>query len=347
MTLVSRFEADLLRLLHALLGRAPIEGVVSILEARRDRPACLGRPTLGLIGDALVKGYVHRLARLGGWHRDRFLRDGRAVSGRLWERSEPEALAPRFSGQALRFLLALACDRPGDPVPGLRAGAMTVADRVFVVLAYESLRSTSFAGDVLRLPALRSHGLARLAFPDDFAESAVVDPPEMAPWASGPGAEVVEAMMPLLAARWAEVERSKARIADPGRMEALVRSQALARDAFLDAIDASGRRDLGRLFLDAASAVLVPGRRAGDWFNEGLTRNLGLAERTRLQRSALVLVDALDRLRAWDREARAVGYFDEGYAAAQLAKSEWEARGGDDLVARADALRRELDPLGL
>ncbi len=347
MTLVSRFEADLLRLLQALFGRGPIEGVTSVLLERHPRPACLGRPALALIRDTLAKGYVARLARLGGWRHERYLRDDRPAAGRLWDRTPPEALAPHFSGRTLDLLLALACDLPDDPPRPWAPGDPTVADRVFAFFAYEAIRSTPFARLVLARPEFRSHGLARLAFPDDFAEFGIDDAPDMAPWVSGPGADVVEALAPLLAARWAEVERRKAKIADRDYLAALVRSQDLARDAFLDALDAAGRRDLARPLLDAAAAVLRPGRGAKDWFHDRLTHGLGLAERTSVRRSALSLLGAFDRLRGWDDEARTVGYFDDGYAAAQLAKSEWEARGGDDLAGRADSLRRELDPLAL
>ena len=345
MTLVSRFESDLLRLLQALLGLAPIEGVTSTLIERRSRPACLGRPALALIGDTLGKGCVLRLARLGGWRRERHVRGDRVVAGRLWDRTPPEALALTFSARSLDLLLALACDVPGDPPRPATPGEPTVGDRLFAFLAHESLRSGPFARAALARPELRSHGLARLAFPDDFAAASIDDPPDMAPWASSPGAEVVEALAPLLAARWVEIEQGKARIDDRARLAALARAQDSARDAFLGAVDAAGRRDLARPLLDAAAAVLPPGRGLKDWFDERLTDGLTLAERAAVRRSALSLLGAFDRLRAWDREARTVGYFDDGYAAAQLAKADWEARAGDELADRADALRRELDPL--
>jgi hypothetical protein len=343
MTLVSRFEADLLRLLHALLGRAPIEGVVSILDERRDRPTCLGRPALRLIEDTLARGYVVRLARLGGWRTGRFLRDGRPSTGRLWDRTPPESLAPRFTRRTLDLLLSLACDRPDDSARKT-PGEASVADRAFAFFAYEALRPTGYARPALARPEFRTDGLLHLAFPDDFAEHGIDAPPDMAPWSSGPGADVVEALGPMLAARWAEVERSKAHIVDRARMARLARSQEMARDAFLDAVDLAGRRDLARFFLDAAG-LLGQDWSLKDWFDEALTHGLGLAERTSVRRSALALFGALDRLRAWAHEARTVGYFDEGYAAAQLALSDWESLGGEALLARADALRRELDPL--
>lgn len=344
MTLVSRTEADLIRVLRALLGLAPVEGVLSILVERRPRPSGLGRPALGLIGDALAKGTVLRLARLGGWRRERFVRGDRVADGRLWERTPPEALALTFSARTIDLLLALMCDPPDKSTPPT-PGEPTVGDLVFAFFAYEALRDTTFARPALQRPEFRSHGLIWLAFPDDFAEAPIDDAPDMAPWVASPGAEVVEALAPLLASRWAEVERMKAKIRDRSALAKLARAQDSARDAFLGAVDAAGRRDLARPLLDAAAVVLRPGWGLKDWFDEGLTDGLGVAERLAVRRSALSLLGAFDRLRTWDREARAVGYFDDGYAAAQLGKADWEARDGDDLAARADALRRELDPL--
>jgi hypothetical protein len=53
----------------------------------------------------------------------------------------------------------------------------------------------------------------------------------------------------------------------------------------------------------------------------------------------------LERLRIWARQARAIGYFDDGYQAAQLWKYDWEHYQGDALADRARAISREVDPL--
>ncbi len=71
-----------------------------------------------------------------------------------------------------------------------------------------------------------------------------------------------------------------------------------------------------------------------------------MAERVEAQRAALAFLRSLGRLQAWERQARNVGYFDEGYAASQLWKSEWEAHGGDTLCNQVSEIAREADPLG-
>src|SRR5687768_8729293 len=98
---VSRFEANLLRLLHYFLQQAPVQQALPLLEAKVDRPKCLSRDAVELVQDALAKGCVLLLVRLGGWRRERFLRSEKPVEGRLWERTKPPELALSFSRNAL------------------------------------------------------------------------------------------------------------------------------------------------------------------------------------------------------------------------------------------------------
>ena len=51
------------------------------------------------------------------------------------------------------------------------------------------------------------------------------------------------------------------------------------------------------------------------------------------------------RLCSWEDEARAVGYFDDGYAASQMYKQEWEAAEGDRIAARARTAVDAIEPL--
>src|SRR3712207_2905243 len=94
---VSRFEANLLHLLHYFLQQAPIQEALPLLEAKIDRPRCLSRDAVELVKDALGKGCVLLLVRLGGWRRERFLRGERPAEGRLWERTKPAGLGLSFS----------------------------------------------------------------------------------------------------------------------------------------------------------------------------------------------------------------------------------------------------------
>jgi hypothetical protein len=346
MKAVSRFEADLLRLLHALLGAAPISGVFALIGPRHARPACLSRDAVALVQDALAKGCVLRLAREGGWSRARHVRGERVVTGRLWDRTPPDALGLDFSAETLEFLLWLLCDEPGSrPARWGNDGTnLALGDRVFLFLAYEALRPSPFSMALRSLPVFASHGLCRLAFPEDFTAAPACGTTELTPWCDGTGAYVLEVLQLFLARRWTALEEHK-RQSDVAHLRAVTRVQERVLDALLPALDAAGRRDLARFVLEAARGAFLHQERAENLIRPGLLRELRLAERTEVRRSAVFLLSALDRLRQWEQQARQIGYFDTGYAAAQLWKADWEAHSGETLCERGRALRREWDPL--
>ncbi len=344
---VSRFEADLLRILHALLGRAPIEGARALIAVRHKRPKCLSRGAVELVQDALAKGCVWRLAREGGWLADRYLRGDRIASGRLWDRTPPEELGLHFSRYTLSFLIWLTADHPADrPVhwnPGERD--LTVSDQLVLFYAYEAMRNgPTDQAKVGELPQLARHALTRLAFPEDFLGGG----PDLdfSAWTTGAGACILEALQPYLAARWVALDRQKFAILEPSRMIALGRAQEATLTAFLDAIDQAGRTDLARFLLSAASTLLREAREPRAWIGSLEFEGRRLADRVEAHRAALALFRALGRLREWELRARGVGYFDEGYAAARLWKAIWEAHDGERLLGQSDEIARAVDPLG-
>ncbi len=74
--------------------------------------------------------------------------------------------------------------------------------------------------------------------------------------------------------------------------------------------------------------------------------NLGalrLAERTNVYQAASGFLAFSARLREGTEQCRQVGYFDEGYAAAQLWLIDWERYDGDTAYQQAQAMVRELD----
>src|SRR5207244_2055149 len=114
---------------------------------------------------------------------------------------------------------------------------------------------------------------------------------------------------------------------------------------YFDALEQTRRFDLARFVLEALGRLLTESAKARFWI-EALT-NAGprLADRTATYRAALAFVRLINRLKEWERQARAVGFLDEGYAASQLWKQDWERFEGDVLHARAQALIQQLVPL--
>jgi hypothetical protein len=356
---VGRFEANLLRLLWYFLRREPLERALPLLEKRCAAPSCLQRPAIRLIQDTLAKGCVFLLAQRGGWRRERFLRGECVVEGRLWERTPPTELGLRFSAHTLNFLIWITANHPGDTAHPWRVQEeeLTLGDRLFLYFAHEGLRNAAAELGAARLrtqePFVR-HALCWLAFPEDFTAAPASAKPNFAPWTSGIGACLLEALQPELARRWIAVESHKQCLADPQAVRVLGLAQERVLTAFLDALEQAGRRDLARFLLQAAALLLGSHAHADMWtaqlFSPLRSRAAGekrerIAERAATYQAATVFLRTLDRLQKWERQARGVGYFEEGYAASQLWKADWEQVQGERLLERARALVRQLDPM--
>jgi hypothetical protein len=351
MNVVSRFEANLLRILHYFLGRLPGEQALPLVTSGLKAPPCLRRQAVALVQDTLAKGTVLILARAGGWRRERHLRGEAVVVGRLWERTPPRELGLTFSGETLDFLMwvtAVDPKRPKEFVWKPDPAKFTAGDLALLYFAYAALREQE-AARLLGLAsraAFAQHGLCRLAFPQDFGEAKDEDAPNFAPWTEGVGACLLEALQPELARRWLQVERGKEDVADYPKMRALGQSQELVLDAYYKAVEAAGRWDLARFVLETAAGVLPVGAQARTWVG-GLQTPPGarLADRADTYRAATAFLRSLERLATWTARARRTGYFDEGYAASQLWLADWERCDGDARLARAREIIRQLDPL--
>jgi hypothetical protein len=349
MQTVSRFEANLLHLLNYFLRREPPERALPLVENRCAVPPCLAPGAVRLVRDALAKGCSYLLAQRGGWRKERFLRGEQGRDGRLWERTPPADLGLTFSLQTLRFLIAITAHRPGDETWAWHPHeeALTDGDRVLLFFAHEALRESApyLAAGLQRAQPLSRHGLCRLAYPEDFAGVSEWTAPNFAPWTTGVGSCILEALQSDLARRWEEVEGAKERITDPHAMRALGESQEEVLTAFLDAVEAAGRWDLARFLLRVLAKLVGPQAHAGMWTGQLPLTGMRLSDRAAVYQSALTVLRQSERLRDWARRARGIGYFDEGYAAAQMWQADWEQYAGDALCERAHAIAQELDPM--
>ena len=331
MRAISRFESNLLRILYCFLGQARRAEALPLLARDVQRPRCLSRDAVELAQAALAKGCVCLLAR-GGWRRERFLRDEDVVEGRVWERTRPEDLGLSFSRNTLDFLIWLTARNPAASQRGWsprRTAPMTLGDRFLLFLAYRAVRGTEIAEPLRRRQAFAGHGLCRLAFPDDFADVQSGTPLDLETWTTGMGACIVEALQHELADHWVRVERGKAEIVSGDQMRALGAAQERVLTEFLDRLEAGDRRDLARFLLVAASRLLSDQPPAEAWIGRLDLKGLTMVHRAETYRAAFAFLRMLRRLERWQRQAQTVGYFDEGYAASQLWKADWERFHGD------------------
>jgi hypothetical protein len=350
MQTVSRFEANLLRLLYYFLRREPIERALPLVENRCQAPTCLSQTCVQLAQDALSKGCTFLLSQRGGWRQERHLRGDRVVDGRLWQRTPPGELGLTFSGHTLGFLVWITAARPGDKEPSWQPNEkdLSLGDLLLLFFAHEGLRESGEglgAPDLRKRPPYSHHGLCWLAYPEDFTAVPAEVVPNFDPWTKGAGAAMLEAMQPDLASRWIQVEGGKERIASPQNMRGLGQSQERVLNAFLDAVEKVGRLDLARFLLRAGSIIVGPYAHAGMWTGALQTTGLRLADRAATYQAALIFLHLLPRFVTWANRARATSYFDECYQAAQLFLADWEQYQGQALNERGQVMIRQMDPL--
>jgi hypothetical protein len=344
---VSRFEAVLIRQLRSMM-RTPGEPspAYSPPAGRLNVPSGLSPACLHLVRDTLSKGCVLYLAKVGGWRREKHLHSGQPRSGRLWERVQRSDLALSFSKHTISFLMWLAAGRP-DKTQSWDApeNELTTADHFLFFLAYESVRETEAQTSLRGRAIFQKNGLIRLFFPEDFGNAGGL-PIDFATWTADVGASIVESLQTRLQHRWLEIERGKNQIGDWPKLRQIGQSQDVALSSFLDACKTAERPDLARFLLRAMADLLSPDLTPQFWIG-GLqgTGPPRLAERLETQRNGLAVLKQLEKLGQWTRTARGTGYLDENYAVAQLWLSDWEQYRGDDLLAIAQGLLRQLEPL--
>jgi hypothetical protein len=277
---------------------------------------------------------------------ERYLRNDRPCEGRLWERTPPREMGLHFTKGTLEFLMWVTAEKPDDPKgrgPDVAEKQLTPADWMVCYLAYTALRGTPLAGATRSWPVFVRNPLCRLAFPADFPRA--TKPIDFAPWTKGLSGCILEGLQAELTDAWVEVERQKGRTTAWQQMQETGRAQERELTAFLSALESTRRRDLVRFLLRTLQVVMTPDPTGDPWV-AGLTlTGTRLADRAETYRCAMMLVRQLERFRGWAVSTRGIGYFDEGYAAAQMWLSDWERYQGEELARRGRALQRQLELL--
>jgi len=346
MRTVSRFEANLLRILQGLFGPATTERVQRLVEKEFDRPPCLSRNAMELVEDTLRKGVPQYLARQGGWRRERFLRNGKIAEGRIWNRRPPERLGLPFSEQSVKFLIWITANKPENLRENFtpEESRLSTGDRFLSYLAARSLRGTEAFRELMRQPPFNNHPLIWLMGFAELIEMRIKLPKswDFATWFSGPGSSVLESLQVPLAEEWLKLEKKKTRIRQPELMRRFGTRQRKLLLQLFDAAEAADRRDLCRFFLIAMKRFLQSADREAPLYQMDF-KGLRLAERLETYQLAAASLSQVERLDRWNREARSTGFYDDGYAAAQLWKSDWENLEGDRVVAEAGARLNALE----
>lgn len=326
---VSPSEHRMLTLARAVMGLGQYAPVEDLLRERHTIAARLSPGALASLRDTLARGTVLALARCGGAHRRRHLSSdsgepGESGPSRLWERHRAPEL--RFSAlcfHTLRWLVEQPLVVPGHRPLDVDAPP-TLADELFLFLCCRLVAGTACAPAISLQPQFQRSILCRLAFPDLFvAVPGTLDAEHFAPLLAG-GGWLLEALQDELALRWRRLEEAKGRLIEPKQLVDLGTAQERVLDAFLDAVDGAGRRDLAGFVLDALRPLVD--QPASRWVSS-LSPRASLSVKAEARRAAGASLRALGRLARWDAEHRAVRFFDDGYEGAQLLLSAWASFG--------------------
>lgn len=345
---VSRFEANLIRVTRALVGRLSLAEALPLLLRREKAPKCLSRDCVRLVEDTLATGFTERFARLG-WTIERHQRGHDVVTGRLWKRTRISDRTLAFSAESLRWLTWMTSDNFADPAdkPKLNLANLQIGDRLLWLQTVFVLNHALGVGELMRLQGLREHALIALLFPDLRAEQRVLDEVGFARWLRDDHAWAIEAFSGFLIDRWVRIEQAKRQSADLAQIRRVSAAQQQVLDAFLDHIARSGRWDLSLWMLTAAQTTLRAVPLGEPYFPKLQTSGLRMTERSMLYEQGLVLFRALERLRQHHADTQAIGFYDDEYQTSQLWKSEWERLHGDDICWQARELVQQSLPLRL
>jgi len=347
---IGLFEAGMLRVLRYMLHQGPPDRALPVLDNRFPVvPDRLSENALHLLRDSLRKGCVLYLVRAGGWKREKALRNGEVVEGRLWERSTADELKLVFSRRVLDLLWWLTGFRPGEHpnrIPTTRDEPST-GDELLRMLVWEGCRGKPELLKVFRTQEMfAANPLCWLMFPEDFAV-AEGEPncPDFSSWMSGPRSLILEAMQTRLEERWVQLERSRGQQTDWVQMNQQSRAVAATLSQFLDACERSGRVDLARFLLRTLRRIFSTELSPNFWIG-GLisTTPMRMADRIETQRAALCTVRAVRRMHRWEQTSRSRGFYDEEYRAAKYWLGEWERHDGDTTLTRCEAVLQQIEP---
>jgi hypothetical protein len=355
---VARSEDELIRLARRIVagGRGG-----PLPRGRASTPiTAIGPTAMGLLKQTLARGVTAWLLRRGGWQTRRTLVDGHARRGRWWERHR-ELPTLHFGPASFELLVWLHNEDLARPARALeRRPDTSLADDLLHYLALGlALEQLAHTGVCVQQAAFSSSPLCQLGHFDALARGGALPSVDFTALVEGPGAILIEALQPDLAARWVAVERRKGAIVLLDDMIQLGRAQTQVLDGWLAAVDRvePRRRELAGFVAEAARELLArgPDRRCPDhrWWIRSLSLQAPLAARQAAFVAAAAFLRGVGRLGAWLDEAGVVAHFDDDYEAAQLWLSSWaflrerpeRSPIPSSILERAHALTQQLESL--
>lgn len=329
------------------------EGAAATLVAGQGGSAgeareALSPAAMALFKGSLARGCARQILMRGGWRRELWIdAHDEPRWGRIWERHRP--MPPlRFTASSFELCRWLSEGATDNSSLGDGPRELSSGDELVVMLAYELVADEGLmVANLSKTLLAQSSVLAWLCFPEHLARQCEcpLDTEGIVRFISKDHGLLLEALSQDLTKRWIAIERSKADITEASELTRLGSVQQVALDAYLDAIDVLGRRDLASFIVDAARVLVPPNvssREVAGLYRAELSSRETLAERHAALRGAGAFFRAALRIGRWNEAHRTTRIFDDGYDRDQALLTKWEAVGPAGFE-RIEAMLRELE----
>ena len=336
-------EAEVLAVARALVTSDSYSSIAATLAGSLTVTK-IGPTAMRVLTDTLAKGVVKVLARLGG-ARPRILADtGSTKPARVFDvRADPEIAFSSYAFELVRWLANTSLIKY-ESAERFASTAQTIGDEICAYLALRLVDGTPCAPMVASSPGLRTP-LTWLGFTRTLARHlrrTVHVSPMASLFATDGSRTVLECLSDDLARRWAaSATWDVSELLDAEHALRIVLLERAAVDAYLDAVEESGRWDLATFLIDAAARVLPPGatpRAVAARVAPRVKAEGTLRARTESRQHAGAIFHALGRLGRKRDELALVHFIDEGYDVAQATLSSWEVLGRDGFVRAANVV---------
>ncbi|MEZ6140642.1 MAG: hypothetical protein R3B84_08730 [Zavarzinella sp.] len=346
---VTRFEANVLRIIRFCVQQLPTAIGVQLLNGSHPHQECMSKAAIALVKDHLCKGVVLNLTRSGAWIRDRFWHGQKAVFGRLWERRKIEEIKLSFTEDSLEFLFWLNTN-------SLRAQTtswysehfpQSNGDYLLVFLAYRAIRADHELRQVCsQLKLFQEHALVRLFYPTDFARIKAPPAPDYSLLFQPHLIFLLEVYQSELSQQWLKMEHQKSKTTDWEQYLRDSEIQQTTLGEFLAQVERTNRKDLCRFFSSMLSTIFGNGEMSLNFWTGNLQAGgpTRIADRLQTMRAGLGTISQVQQLQKWYFHARDTSFMDEDYEISRLWLNEWERFQLGTIAKTVQRLRQEMEP---
>jgi len=294
--------------------------------------------------ELLARGLIRWIVE-ATWRSTSCLCGGEQLHDRFWKRHSLSEIALRFSSHTerlLQWLMIEESDRTRSPFGIARSSEPpTIADHLVRGMAMDHLRHSPISRALALPQAGFSFPCNFWIVPEDVAEDAWPAHDELLTLLAAEHAWGLEVLAAPFAGAFLRMERSKWSSIDASTIVDQARTQAAAIKSWVEPALQGQRHDLLVPLLRALPSAVAWAEQRGWGMASQLKRDPNCDHRL-IFAAWMTTGRLLVRLSDATERCRAIGYFDEHYAASQLWLLAWETSGGSELLSRFRKLERTL-----